>query len=105
LQGDDPILKAALERILQRASHVTKRQDRVDQVERMLKHAKDVWLSKTHGQGSQLTYSTRRGDQVNLLVAPQASADRQVFTCLNSMRDVELPVRLILDDAHMDVTP
>jgi DNA-binding Lrp family transcriptional regulator len=103
LKGDDPLLNAVFERILQRASRVTGRQDTVNQVAERLNACKDDWLRQTRLPAAQLTYNSKRGAQIKLLSAPQEhTGDRQPFTCLNSMRDVELPIRLILDDFRMD---
>jgi hypothetical protein len=103
LQGEDALLDEVFERILARADHVTGRQETVEQVAKLLKNARDEWLRQTRLPASVLTYTSQKGAQINLLSAPQEQAgDRKPFTALNSMRDVELPVRLILNDYRMD---
>ena len=106
LRDGDALLNTVFERILQRAGRATGRQDTVDHVNALLMACKDEWLRQTRIPAAQLTYASKRGAQIKLLSAPQEHAgDRQIFTALNSMRDVELPVRLILDDFRMDDTP
>jgi hypothetical protein len=69
----------------------------------MLNARLDEWLRQTRLPSSQLTYTSKRGAQIKLLSTPQErEGDWQVFTSLNSMRDVEAPIRLILDDYRMD---
>jgi hypothetical protein len=103
LQRNSPIVQDTLNWIIRRAKLVTQRDDMGDEVLRMLNARLDEWLRQTRLPASQLTYSSKRGAQVKLLNDPQERmADWQIFTCLNSMRDVEAPVRLILDDYRMD---
>lgn len=106
LRDGDALLDVVFERILHRAGRATGRQDTVDHVRALLLACKDEWLRQTRLPAAQLTYASKRGAQIKLLSAPQEHAgDRQIFTILNSMRDVELPVRLILNDHRMDETP
>ncbi|MGV2433603.1 MAG UNVERIFIED_CONTAM: hypothetical protein LVT10_00810 [Anaerolineae bacterium] len=79
-----------LNQIIRRARLVTQREDMGDEVRQMLNARLDEWLRRTRSPSSQLTYSNKRGAQIKLLNDPQERlADWQIFTCLNSMRDVE----------------
>lgn len=105
LRSNDALLEKTITQILKRAGRATGRQDTVDHVRSLLTACKDEWLSKTRIEATQLTYTSKRGAQIKLLSAPQEQGgERQIFTALNSMRDVEQPVRLILDDFRMDET-
>ena len=70
---------------------------------RTLAHRLDNWeAAKATGIGAHLGYQTRRdGTTIGLLKAPE-DGDWQTFTCLNSLRDVEPAVNLILDDYGME---
>jgi hypothetical protein len=103
MKRDDPLVNDVINWIVQRASNVTQRREVADLVKTMLDSRLDEWLRKTRLPASQLTYSSKRGAQIKLLSSPQENeGDWQPFTSLNSMRDVESPIRLILDDYRMD---
>ena len=103
IQGDNPTVKKAMSEIIRRGKLVTEREVIGDEVERMLKARLDEWLRQSRSSSSDLTYHTKRGTQINLLNDPQDHSENWgIFTCLNSMRDVEAPIRLILDDYRMD---
>ncbi|MBN8595643.1 MAG: DISARM system helicase DrmA [Anaerolineae bacterium] len=103
VQRDDERIAQAMEWIIRRAGMVTERQDVADLVRTMLERRLDEWLRKTRLPSSQLTYTSKRGAQIKLLSSPEESDSLwQPFTSLNSMRDVETPIRLILDDYRMD---
>jgi hypothetical protein len=63
----------------------------------MLDRRRDEWLSRVHNQKDhKLGYKPEGGATVGLL--EQASdKDWEMFTCLNSLRDVEGTVDLVLD--------
>ncbi len=103
LRRDDKMVEDVIEWIVRRAGLVSQRQEVADLVRTMLNARLDEWLRQTRLPSSQLTYTSKRGAQIKLLSTPQErEGDWQVFTCLNSMRDVEAPIRLILDDYRMD---
>ncbi len=103
LRRDDEMVEEIIEWIVRRAGLVTQRQEVADLVRTMLYARLDEWLRQTRLPSSQLTYTSKRGAQIKLLSTPQErEGDWQVFTSLNSMRDVESPIRLILDDYRMD---
>jgi hypothetical protein len=66
----------------------------------------DEWLTRTQTSGgARLAYTqTRDGRTLGLLKQP-TEEDWDWFTCLNSLRDVEPGVNLILQDQGMDSEP
>jgi len=73
----------------------------------MLTARRDEWLNKAQSTsgGSILSYHARRtGRDISLLRQPTEKGDGY-FSCLNSLRDVEPQVRLILSDQEMDTPP
>jgi hypothetical protein len=100
---DNDHLNGIVDWIVNRAEMVTGRHEVGEEVRHMLDARIDEWLRQTHLPGSQLTYSTKRGTSIKLLTDPNEPGSAQsLFLTLNSMRDVEAPVRLILDDYRMD---
>ncbi len=66
-------------------------------IQEMLKQRRDEWLSRVHNQKDhQLGYRPEGGATVGLL-AEAGNQDRHRFKCLNSLRDVEGTVNLVLD--------
>ena len=62
----------------------------------------DDWLARIPQRGAHLGYQEQRdGVTVGLLRAPGLT-DWTAFTCLNSLRDVEPTVNLLLEDHGMD---
>jgi len=103
LTRDNPLVKSAMDILILRAAQITQRQDVADEVSAMLNARLDEWLRQTRLPSSKLTYSTKRGALIPLLTRPEdRDGDWKIFTTLNSMRDVEAPIRLILDDYRMD---
>jgi hypothetical protein len=103
VRREDEIIQQIIEWIVRRAGAVSGRQEVADLVRTMLNERLDEWLRQARLPASQLTYASKRDAQIKLLSAPQEREGAwQMFTCLNSMRDVEAPIRLILDDYRMD---
>ncbi len=77
-----------------------------DLVENMLTDRRDIWLSKAQSrEGSMLAYTRgKTGREVRLLKQPTEN-DAGIFACLNSLRDVEPSVTLVLNDHGMDAPP
>jgi len=66
-------------------------------VRQMLMDRRDYWLSRVHNQTDhRLGYKDDTNGVVGLLKQP-GPGDWEKFTCLNSLRDVEGTVDLILD--------
>jgi hypothetical protein len=96
----------ALEAIPRRAGLVTGSHSEEELVRQMLQTRIDQWLAvaQSLGSGAVLGYAPRRdGRTVELLRKP--TEERSLFTCLNSLRDVEPNVTLILRDHGMDRQP
>lgn len=97
---DHPTIVAALTTITQRATSIAGAT-----VEPIVKQALAERLAEWANQlrtrtGVRVGYE-QRGDTYGLLTRPEG-APWGIFTCLNSLRDVEPTVNLILDDQGMD---
>lgn len=93
--------------ISQRAGLVNVSGKTREMVENMLRARRDEWLSKISATtgGAVLTYKAKRtGRDISLLKQPTEKGDGYFF-CLNSLRDVEPQVALILNDHGMDNPP
>ncbi|MFM8322111.1 MAG: DISARM system helicase DrmA, partial [Chloroflexota bacterium] len=103
-----PLLEDVEQDISRRAGLVTASQKTRDLAEKMLKARRDEWLSRVQstGGGSVLNYENARhtGREIPLLKKPTEKGEGYFF-CLNSLRDVEPQVRLILSDQEMDTLP
>ncbi len=97
-----PIVQATLEQIAARAEHVTTTAS-ATLVQQALAQRMDTWQkSVTATIGATLGYKAHKdGTTVGLLRVP-GGADWHLFACLNSLRDVEPTVNLVLDDTGMD---
>ena len=98
LTRDHALMAAAIETIVRRATLVEGSNALGDEVRKMLKERRDLWLSqisKVH-----LGYDTRDDGITVGLLKPPGLEEWERFTCLNSLRDVEATVNLILDDGH-----
>jgi hypothetical protein len=75
-----------------------------DHVRQQLTRKMDVWQSRSQrmAQGSRLGYETKRDGVTTGLLRRPSMEPWDEFTCLNSLRDVEPPTALILDDHHLD---
>lgn len=102
---DDALVKAAVEAILRRVEAVTGQRDRVDQVKGMLNARLDEWANRARRdrQGGQLGYESKQDGSTAGLLKPAELGERDPFTCLGSLRDVEPSVNLVLDDYQMDM--
>ena len=100
------LLEEVERHISQRAGNVAARDKTRELVENMLAARRDEWLSKAQNrEGSLLAYSrSKTGREVPLLKYPTEN-DAGYFACLNSLRDVEPQITLILNDQGMDAPP
>ena len=72
-------------------------------VSSMIKARLDYWSSEQKRPTSKLTYKRAKRSDISVPLLKQTNeADWTAFTCLNSLRDVEPNVKLILDDYRMD---
>jgi len=100
------LVKRAVEAIAERAALVTGKTEDRQLVQQMLQVRIDDWNREAQKRipGRRLGYKVKKdGVTVNLLTKPGPSGWER-FTCLNSLRDVEPSVNLILRDARgMDI--
>jgi helicase-like protein len=109
IQATDAHIQDAIETIAERAGLVGDGTEVGNYVRQVLNKKLDTWRAEAQNTtgGRILTYSepvgptVRRGTSVNLLQRPGLQR-WQTFTCLNSLRDVEPTVKLILDDGGLD---
>src|SRR5205085_6441641 len=92
-------LLAALSELSQRALVITGSREVEANVHQTLEDLRTYWLNMTRSNvGTQLGYRTRKdGHTIGLLRQP-GQGDWSPFTCLNSLRDVEPSINLILDE-------
>ncbi|MBI5168196.1 MAG: helicase [Candidatus Eisenbacteria bacterium] len=104
---DDAHVQVAREAILRRVEAVTGQRERVEQVRDMIDSRLDEWSSRVRraALGSQLGYDARRDGSTTGLLRQAELGERDPFTCLGSLRDVEPGVPLLLDDYQMDALP
>ena len=109
IQGNHPYVQEAIEVIAKRAEAVGDDQAVANFVRAELKSKMDLWKAEAQNTtgGRALTYAHlrgggyKRGTTVNLLHRPGLERWEE-FTCLNSLREVEPTVKLIIDDGGLD---
>jgi Helicase conserved C-terminal domain len=110
IQMSDPYIQDAIDTIAKRAAAVGDGQAVADFVRAELSSKVDLWRAEAQNTtgGRTLTYSQARGaggpargTTVSLLHRPGMERWEE-FTCLNSLREVEPTVKLILDDGGLD---
>ena len=100
-----PLVQAALNDISWRAGMIEGKATVETEVRKELEDRLDQWLAQAQRPApAQLGYKQARDNvTLPLLYAPE-ERDWDDFTCLNSLRDVEPSVGLILDNYGMDQT-
>ncbi len=100
--GSHPYFLAAISELSQRALVVTSSREVEAAVRLALEDLRAYWLNVTRSNvGTQLGYRTRKdGHTIGLLRQP-GQGDWTPFTCLNSLRDVEPSINLILDERSL----
>jgi hypothetical protein len=94
-----PYLLAALEELPGRAVAVTGSEPVGEMVRETLEELRAYWMHKTReNSGTRLGYKTRRDGQTIGLLRQPGQGEWLPFTCLNSLRDVEPAIHLILDE-------
>jgi hypothetical protein len=68
-------------------------------VQRELEQLKEYWLEQIaqRTEGKPLSYKSSGNDHTNGLLHSPSGSDWTPFTCLNSLRDVEPTINLILE--------
>jgi hypothetical protein len=101
IRFDDTVVKQAVTAIVARAALIGGKGCE-SLVHEALKSRLDKWKAEIAQKGAHLGYQGKNdGKTVGLLAAPSV-AGWEIFTCLNSLRDVEPTVNLLLDDYPMD---
>jgi hypothetical protein len=101
------LISAVEKEISHRAGVVAVKGKTEDLVKTMLKDRRDEWLNRASAttEGGILTYNKYGTDRaVPLLKQPTEDAETKFF-CLNSLRDVEPQIKLLLNDHDMDNKP
>lgn len=97
LKDDDPLLADIFDKLVKRAQDATHSHATGELMRDMLMKRRDEWLKRVRGQTDhRVAYQAEGGATVGLL--EHASAKRaDMFTLLDSLRDVEGTVDLVLD--------
>ncbi len=104
LTPDHPFVQTALAGISHRAGLITGSNQVEETVAQMLKKRLDEWFSRAEATtgGAILGYAARKDGRTLPLLKQPTEEDYSLFTCLNSLRDVEPNVALILQEQGMD---
>ncbi len=105
LDRENEIVDNAINTILERAGHISGETALTDDLKIMLKRRIDEWLNKAAAMkkaGSRLGYKDSKDGRTLKLLIQAGFGPWDLFTCLNSLRDVENPVNLILHDGGLD---
>ncbi len=104
IEHDHPFVQTAVDDISHRAALVTGSNQVEDLVQQMLKKRLDEWLSQAEATtgGAILGYTGKKDGRTRALLKQPTEEDFSWFTCLNSLRDVEPSVSLILQEQGMD---
>jgi hypothetical protein len=95
LQDTEPLVPEVFQRIIHRAAMATGTPLTGATVQQMLNERRDFWLNRVHNATDhRLGYDKEGQGVVELLTMPEPT-QWQLFTCLNSLRDVEGSVKLI----------
>jgi hypothetical protein len=99
--NDAPAFAAAIAEITRRAEEISMDAEVVARVRDDLGTLKDYWLQEAKQRHSLGYKDQKNGITLGLLKEPQRGK-WEPFTCLNSLRDVEPTVHLILDENGLD---
>jgi len=96
-----PYYETIKQELITRAELVTGDPDIINMLIDMLAVREQEWRHQSQREGSQLSYAKESGTYLPLLKKPQEDP-HYLFTCLNSLRDVEPSVGLVFSDYGMD---
>lgn len=104
LKYDHEFVREMLADISHRAALVTESKQVEDLVQQMLKKRLDEWLNQAEAVtgGAILGYAGKKDGRTRALLKQPTEEDYNLFTALNSLRDVEPNVALILQEQGMD---
>jgi hypothetical protein len=97
LPDTDALMQVVIDKLAQRAEAATDDKMVRDRVRDMLVSRREEWLKRVHNQKDhQLAYQPEGGATVGLL-EHASMGEWEMFTCLDSLRDVEGTVDLVFD--------
>lgn len=96
LTNNDPTMPVVIQRISERAERTTGTLE-ANLTRQMLEERRDIWLARVNNQTDHALGYKRETEAVVELLTPAAAKNKDKFACLNSLRDVEGTVNLILD--------
>lgn len=96
LASNDPMLALVINSITERAEKTTGLPE-AKLTRQMLEERRDIWLARVNNQTDHALGYKRESDAVVELLTPAGAKNKDRFACLNSLRDVEGTVNLILD--------
>ena len=104
LDRNHDLVKGAVEAIVRRAEEVNGDREVGAEVRRMLERRLDEWRARADGLagGARLGYKKKNDGVTRELLSVPSLGEWDNFTCLNSLRDVEPTVGLILSDHGLD---
>lgn len=107
LEKSHPFVAETLADMRYRAGMVSRSREIEELVASMLESRLDEWLSRAEATtgGALLGYTQQLDGRTLGLLKQPVEEERDLFTCLNSLRDVEPAVALILKDQGMDLAP
>jgi hypothetical protein len=97
LQDTEPAMPIIIDRIVSRAELAVGDPSIGALVRQMLMQRRDHWLARVHNQTDHRLGYRDDGQGIVGLLKQAGSADWELFTCLNSLRDVEGTANLVLD--------
>ncbi|MBI5527015.1 MAG: helicase [Deltaproteobacteria bacterium] len=106
LDRNHPFVREAVESIYRRVEGVVQVKAVADDIRARLENRLDEWLAEAAAvRGSLLGYRMTRDGSTRELLKKAGVGDWELFTCLNSLRDVEPTVNLIVNDTGMRDDP
>lgn len=107
VKWDHEFVKRAIETIASRAELVLGSKQAGDDIRNELKHRLDYWLAQAAMKtgGSRLGYQERKDGLTRGLLQQPTLGRWEQFSCLNSLREVEPTVNLVIDDGNFDDEP
>ena len=102
VNGDHPYFADAIRDLTARATSVTGSSEVGEMVNTALQELRKQWIKATKTNvGTRLGYRTRKDGQTIGLLHASGQGEWKLFTCLNSLRDVEPSIHLILDERSL----